>query len=139
VLRTCLPHILEGVGVQEKMNALIEVSATIAALMDATCDFVAWDSTVSAANRRPCVERLQVQHIICLARAESVFPETEFPIFLHETIHLCETIVYWNNTRNYWCFITERFVGYVKGFVKNRRFPVANVVICTRVVHIMLA
>jgi hypothetical protein len=127
VLRTCLPHVLDGVGVPESIDALINVASSIAELMDASCDFVPWDDTTSKANRRR-IQRLQIKHILCLSEAELHFPNTEFSIFLHETIHICDTIMYWNNTRNYWCFITERFVGYLKGFVKNRRLPVANVV-----------
>jgi hypothetical protein len=109
------------------MQALIDIVGSIATLMDATCDHIPWDEDASKANRRR-VHRLHQAHIVCLANAELHLPETEFPIYLHETVHICETIAYWNNSRNYWCFVTERFVGYLKGFVKNRRFPVANVV-----------
>lgn len=128
VMRTCLPHLLEDVGVKSKMDAIVKLTSSLATLMDATCDYVAWDDVVTKANRRR-LRRLQAAHVRVLHELELEFPETEFAIYLHETLHLCDTIAYWNNTRNYWCFITERFVGYCKGFVQNRRFPVANVVI----------
>ena len=112
------------------MNSLLELAGSIGALMDATCDYDRWKPEVTEANRRR-IHRLHHAHLVCLAHAEKEWPESEFAIYLHETIHLSETIAYWNNSRNYWCFVTERFVGYMKGFVKNRRFPVANVVTCT--------
>ena len=126
-MRTCLPHLFEGIGVKEKTDSFLSLAASIGKLMDATCDYVPWDATASEANIRR-VRRLHDAHAACMAECELHIPETEFPIFLHETIHLCDTIMYWNSPRNYWCFLTERFVGYCKGFVKNRRFPVANVV-----------
>lgn len=134
-MRTCLPHIFEDTGVKEKMDSFLSLAASIAKLMDATCDFVPWDATTSEANVRR-VRRLQAGYAAVMAECELHLPESEFPIFLHETIHLCDTVMYWNNPRNYWCFLTERFVGYCKGFVKNRRFPVANVVL-TSISHIM--
>jgi hypothetical protein len=129
VLRTCLPYLFDGIGIDDKINTLLNLAGSISNLMDATCDYDQWKPAVVIANRRR-IQRLHRAHLVCLAQAEKEWPETEFSIYLHETIHLCETIAYWNNTRNYWCFVTERFVGYMKGFVKNRRFPVANVVRC---------
>jgi hypothetical protein len=127
VMRTCLPHLLEDVGIEAKMDSLISLCASLSTLMDLTCDYVPWNTSESEANQRR-VQRLQAAHVQVLHKLELEFPESEFAIYLHETIHLCETIAYWNNTRNFWCFITERFVGYCKGFVKNKRLPVANVV-----------
>ena len=112
---------------KEKTDSFLSIAASIATLMDATCDYVPWDDDASEANVRR-LRRVQDAHAACMAECELHWPESEFPIFLHETIHMCDTIMYWNSPRNYWCFLTERFVGYCKGFVKNRRFPVANVV-----------
>ena len=127
---------------KEKTDSFLSLAASIATLMDATCDYVPWDDDASEANVRR-VRRVQDAHAACMAECELHWPESEFPIFLHETIHMCDTIMYWNSPRNYWCFLTERFVGYCKGFVKNRRFPVANVVrtsvFLSHYVHIMLA
>jgi hypothetical protein len=127
ILRTCLPHLFEGLGVKEKIDSFLSLAASIATLMDAICDYVPWDVETTEANVRR-VRRVQYAHAACMAECELHMPESEFPIFLHETIHMCDTIMYWNSPRGYWCFLTERFVGHCKGFVKNRRFPVANVV-----------
>jgi hypothetical protein len=51
-MRTCLPHIFEDTGVKEKMDSFLSLAASIAKLMDATCDFVPWDATTSEANVR---------------------------------------------------------------------------------------
>jgi hypothetical protein len=136
VLRTCLPHIFEGIGVPETMDRVLKLASSIAEIMDATCDYVPWDATTSAANVER-VRRLHYAHAAIIAECELHLPASEFPIYLHETIHLCDTIMYWNSPRGYWCFLTERFVGYCKGFVKNRRFPVANVVNHSHYVYIM--
>ena len=96
---------------KEKTDSFLALAASIGKLMDTTCDYVPWDATTSEANIRR-VRRIQNAHAACLAECELHLPESEFPIFLHETVHMCNTIVYWNSPRNYWCFLTERFVGY---------------------------
>lgn len=109
------------------MNCLLSIAESIAKMLEDTCDFDCHDPTVSNANLAR-MQRRQQEHIKVLALAELHLPESEFAIYLHETVHLCETIMYWNNPRNYWCFITERFVGFCKGFVKNRSLAVENLV-----------
>jgi hypothetical protein len=111
------------------MKCLLQIAESLATMLDASCDFTADDPTFSNANVAR-MQRHSRQHIKILALAELEFPESEFAIYLHETAHLGETIMYWNSPRNYWCFITERFVGFCKGFVKNRSLAVENLVRC---------
>lgn len=63
-----------------------------------------------------------------MCKLEGFLPESEWSIFTHCTLHLADMIGYWNNTRNYWCFTCERFVGYCKKFVHNRSLAVENLV-----------
>ena len=126
-MRTSLPHLLDEMGVEEHMESLIRLGGSISALMDATCDYFPFDDSTSHANRQR-MHRLEQEHVVALADAELHLPESELAIYLHETVHFCDIVRRWNNSRNYWCFVTERFVGYIKGFVKNRSLPVANVV-----------
>ena len=66
--------------------------------------------------------------ILALCSIEATFPASELSYFVHEIVHLADFLFRWNNVRNYWCFVCERFVGYVKGFVKNRHLALENLV-----------
>lgn len=97
------------------------------ALLDATADFVANDPFLEQAQ---LVESraLHLQAVEALCLLERDFPLTELAIFVHEILHVPEFVYRWNAVRNYWCFGTERFVGWMKRFVKNRSLCVENMV-----------
>ena len=48
---------------------------------------------------------------------------------IHWIIHAAgELAPRWNNVRNFWCFLSERFVGWMKTFIKNRCLALPNMV-----------
>ena len=64
-----------------------------------------------------------------LFKLERDFPCTELSIAIHELIHVPDFLWRWNSVRNYWCFVVERLVGFMKKFVQNRSLSVENLVI----------
>jgi hypothetical protein len=99
-LRTCIPYVLGNIGPVHPR------------------DNTALDET----------RRLHLQAIEALCLLERDFPETELSIFVHEILHVPEFVYRWNAVRNYWCFASERFVGWMKNFIKNRYLSVENMV-----------
>jgi hypothetical protein len=137
-LRSSVPYVFGNVGPihpQESYFGMIDLLKT---LVDATADFDPDDDPAEADEES---RRLHLQAIEALCVLEKDFPLTEMAIFLHEILHVPEFIYRWNGVRNYWCFACERFVGWMKGFVKNRSLSVENMVhfayISVHVVHIM--
>ena len=63
-----------------------------------------------------------------LFKLERDFPGTELSIGIHELIHVPDFLWRWNSVRNYWCFVVERLVGFMKKFVQNRSLSVENMV-----------
>lgn len=63
-----------------------------------------------------------------LFKLERDFPGTELSIAIHELIHIPDFLWRWNSVRNYWCFVVERLVGFMKRFVQNRSLAVENMV-----------
>ena len=129
IMRRCLPFLLADVGVREKMQALVDFTEILRKICEATCDFSDEEPDKSDANLARS-EELKVMVIEGLCKLELALPESEFSIFLHECVHIMDSVIEWNSPRNFWCFITERFVGYCKGFVKNRHLYMANLVTC---------
>jgi hypothetical protein len=66
---------------------------------------------------------------IAITIFERDFPGSELTPCIHWIIHFAgELVPRWNNVRNFWCFLSERFVGWMKTFVKNRALAVPNMV-----------
>lgn len=127
ILRRCTPFLLADVGVQKSMQTLVMFTEVLREICEATCDF---DPTRPEWSQRN-LERMQALHkkvVKALVELERTLPESELTIYIHEVLHMVDAISEWNSPRNFWCFICERFVGYCKGFVKNRHLYVANLV-----------
>jgi hypothetical protein len=82
-------------------------------LLGATCDYND-ESAVEA------LESMKLRVIRGLVRWARYVPETEHAIIVHEFIHICDVVYKWNSPRNYWAFMTERFVGWLTNFIHNR-------------------
>jgi hypothetical protein len=95
------------------------------AILDATADYDPDDDEDDSLERTRTLH-LQVNEALC--KMERDFPLSELSIFVHEILHVPEFVYRWNSVRNFWCFATERFVGWMKGFVKNRSLSVENMV-----------
>ena len=82
-------------------------------LLHATCD-------ADDPEAVPTLISLKLATIRALCRWSKEVPGTEHTIVIHELVHICDMVYRWNNVRNFWCFLTERFVGYIIGFIHNR-------------------
>jgi hypothetical protein len=127
VLRFYVPYLLYGVGDKKVREALLLLTEALRNILDATCDFDPDDEETSAEEAKKCAE-LKKKIVGALVEIEARLPASELSIFFHEIVHIADFLYRWNNVRNYWCFVTERFVGYVKGFVKNRHLALENLV-----------
>ena len=123
-LRCCVPYVFSGVGPVRVRAALMSMTASLNKFLDVVCDYDPDDPEASLRVWR----KMKTSLVKSLCLLERDLPESEFSPFVHQIVHLADSLLRWNNCRNYWCFITERFVGYVKGFVKNRTLPLENLV-----------
>jgi len=82
-------------------------------LLHATCD-------ADDPEALPTLKALKLATIRALCRWSRDVPGTEHTIVIHELVHICDMVYRWNSVRNFWCFLTERFVGYIIGFIHNR-------------------
>ena len=127
VLRYFMPYLLYGVGTETCRTPFLGLCDALCSVLDATCDLSPHDAHESATARSRCAE-IKLKLVRALCAVEKYLPESELSIFVHEIVHVADFLYRWNNVRNYWCFVTERFVGYVKGFVKNRHLALENLV-----------
>jgi hypothetical protein len=132
-LRSCVPYVMGDVGPTHPREAYLAMVEALNALLDATADFDPEDNSDEALQT---TRRLHLQVIEALCLLERDFPLTELSIFVHEILHVPEFVWRWNGVRNYWCFASERFVGWMKGFVKNRSLSVENMVCVHTCIHI---
>ena len=124
------PDVEEGVGF------LLQILRLVKSL---TCDVTDAQAPAALALRKD-----QITELVC--RYERHFPRTEVCRISHVLLHVCDVVHRWNNVRNYWCFLTERYgsklpitvvYGYVRLFtvvhgytrlcacisVYNRKYP----------------
>jgi hypothetical protein len=127
VLRFYVPYLLYGVGDKKVREALLLLSDALREVLDTTCDYYPYDDEKTQDEVDKCWT-LKRKLIKALVSIEARLPESELSYFVHEIVHVADFTFRWNNVRNYWCFVTERFVGYVKGFVKNRHLVLENLV-----------
>jgi hypothetical protein len=125
-LRSAVPYTFYQVGPTRPREAFGEMIAALQHLVDATADYdpedVADAATHTCRTARTMVAR-------ALFKLERDLPGTELSIAIHELIHVPDFLWRWNSVRNYWCFVVERLVGFMKKFVKNRSLSVENMVI----------
>ena len=94
-------------------------------LLDATADYDPDDEEETATQT---CRTLRTAVARALFKLERDFPGTELSIAIHELIHVPDFLWKWNSVRNYWCFVVERLVGFMKKFVLNRSLAVENMV-----------
>jgi len=124
-LRTCVPYVMGGAGPPHPREAYTAMIDALNAILDATADF---DPEADEDEGLETVRALHLQVIEALCLFERDFPLTELSMFVHEILHVPEFVFRWNAVRNFWCFVTERFVGWMKTFEKNRSLSVENMV-----------
>ena len=108
--------------------------AALQHLLHATADYDPEDVDDTASHTCRTARTMVAR---ALFKLERDFPGTELSIAIHELIHVPDFLWRWNSVRNYWCFVVERLVGFMKSFVKNRSLSVENMVISIQLLHII--
>ena len=124
-LRSCVPYVLGDTGPLQPREVYTAMTKALNAILEATADYDPDDDAGLVSTR---ALHLQVIEALCLLERD--FPLSELSIFVHEILHVPEFVYRLNSVRKYWCFATERFVGWMKGFVKSRSLSVENMVPC---------
>jgi hypothetical protein len=125
-LRSAVPYTFYQVGPTRPREAFKAMVDALNLLLDAVADYDPDDeddpSTRTCRTARTAVAR-------ALFKLERDLPGTELSIAIHELVHLPDFLWRWNSVRNYWGFVVERLVGFMKKFVHNRSLAVENMVI----------
>jgi hypothetical protein len=129
-LRSCVPYAMYGVPLISR-TSIVGLCGTLSKIILTTCDYTPGDEEATTAAKMKIKElKTELTRAVCIFERD--VPESELSYFVHEIIHLCDFLYRWNNVRNYWCFLVERFVGYVKGFVTNRHLVLESLVRANR-------
>jgi len=124
-LRSAIPYTFYDSGPPRPRKAFKAMIEALQLLLDATADYDPDDIADTSANTCRAVRTKVARALFLLERD---FPGTELSIAIHELIHVPDFLFRWNAVRNYWCFVVERLVGFMKTFVKNRSLAEANMV-----------
>jgi hypothetical protein len=128
-LRTAIPYTFYQVGPSRPREAWKAMIDALNLVLDATADYDPDDEDDT--STRTC-RAVRTALIRALFKLERDFPKTELSIAIHELVHVPDFLWRWNSVRNYWGFIVERLVGFMKKFVQNRSLAVENMVIYIR-------
>jgi hypothetical protein len=128
-LRSCVPYCFYETGPHRPREAFKAMIDALLHILNTTADYDPDDAEQTSS--RTC-RALKVRLARALTKLERDFPGTELSIAIHELIHIPDHMYRWNAVRNYWCFVVERLVGFMKTFVKNRSLSVENLV-CTHI------
>jgi hypothetical protein len=126
-LRSAIPYTFYQVGPSRPRVAFKAMIDVLQLLLDATADYNPDNEDDDPATQTCRTARTAVAR--ALFALERDFPATELSIAIHELIHVPDFLWRWNSVRNYWCFVVERLVGFMKKFVQNRSLAVENMVI----------
>ena len=124
-LRSAVPYVFYDVGPHRPKEAFKAMVEALQLLLDVTADYDPDDPDDPTTDT---CRTLRGKLATALVLMEKDFPATELSIAIHELIHMPDFVFRWNAVRNYWCFVVERLVGFMKTFVKNRSLSVENMV-----------
>jgi hypothetical protein len=133
-LRSAVPYTFYQVGPVRPREAFQAMIDALLILLDAVADYDPDNMDDDGATQTCRTARTVVAR--ALFKLERDFPGTEMSIATHELIHVPDFLYRWNSVRNYWCFVVERLVGFMKTFVKNRSLSVENMVTHTKYTRI---
>jgi hypothetical protein len=125
-LRCAIPYTFYQVGPSRPRQAFKEMIEALQLLLDATADYDPDD--VDDTSTETC-RTVKTAVVRALFKLERDFPGTELSIAIHELVHVPAFLWKWNAVRNYWSFVVERLVGFMKKFVQNRSLAAENMVI----------
>jgi hypothetical protein len=124
-LRSAIPYTFFQVGPHQPRAAFKEMIEALQMTLDCVADYDPDDADDTTSET---CRALRDKLAKALFKLERDFPPTELSIAIHELIHMPDFVLRWNAARNYWCFVVERLVGFMKSFVKNRSLSVENMV-----------
>jgi hypothetical protein len=125
--RTCVYYVFFKIVPEQAKESFFAMVAVLNELLELTADY---DPDADDRNEytRECRE-VQRRTAQALTMFERDFPKTEMTPCIHWIIHIAgELVPRWNSVRNYWQFLGERFVGWMKTFIHNRTLALANMV-----------
>ena len=125
-LRSAVPYTFYQVGPSRPREAFQAMIDALLLLLDAVADYDPDNMDDDSATQTCRTARTAVAR--ALFKLERDFPGTELSIGIHELVHVPDFLWRWNSVRNYWCFVVERLVGFMKKFVQNRSLSVENMV-----------
>ena len=126
-LRSAVPYTFYQVGPARPREAFKAMIDALLLLLDAVADYDPDPDNMDDSATQTCrTARTAVAR--ALFKLERDFPSTELSIGIHELIHVPDFLWRWNSVRNYWCFVVERLVGFMKKIVHNRTLSVENMV-----------
>jgi hypothetical protein len=126
-LRSAVPYTFYQVGPVHPREAFQAMIDALQLLLDATADFDPENPEDETATLTCRAAKKAVA--TALFKLERDFPKTELSIAIHELVHVPDFLWWWDSVRNYWGFVVERLVGFMKQFVKNRSLSVENLVL----------
>jgi hypothetical protein len=89
---------------EEIAPAVASLLKLLRVLKSASCDVNDEDAESTLARTKD-----QVVGLVC--QVERRFPRSEMCRVLHILLHVCDMVRRWNNVRNFWCFLTERYAA----------------------------
>ena len=78
----------------------------------------------------PTLDKLQNDVVVTLCILEKYFPPSFFDIMLHLTVHLVREVKLCGPVYLRWMYPFERFMKFLKGYVRNRNRPEGCIVEC---------
>jgi len=125
--RTCVEYTFFEVVPRRARDAFFAMVNILNDILDLTADYDP-GADDDKEYQRECQE-VQQRVAKALVLFERDFPRSELTPCIHWIIHAAgELVPRWNNVRNFWCFLSERFVGWMKTFIKNRSLALPNMV-----------
>ncbi|XP_074374289.1 uncharacterized protein LOC141714684 [Apium graveolens] len=73
------------------------------------------------------IKKLQREIVVILCEFEMIFTEPFFDIMVHLPIHLCREVEYGGPEHLHCMFAIERYLGKLKGYVRNRSRPKGSI------------
>lgn len=83
-------------------TAVAHLLALLRLIKKVTCDV---SDPLARAGLRSAKDKVAV----LLCHYERLFPRSEVCRVSHIVLHVCDMVQRWNNVRNFWCFLTERY------------------------------
>ena len=112
---------------QESLNAFM---SCLTAILQAYSHADFPNDPPDRSSERTNMIELKNKVVNAMALFDRDFPASEKAIMFHILLHVPDFMYKWGSARNGWCFYSERVMGWLIRFVKNRDLAVENMVTC---------